>query len=75
MAHDACPCKLGRSVAKKVRLSSSLEIKSTIHRGKPTYDLTRPVINLGRDPSNDIVIDEPVVSSFHAQIVREGYSG
>ncbi len=50
----------------------SLEIQSNIHGEKPTYDLTKPVINIGRDPSNDIVIDAPVVSGFHAQIVREG---
>ena len=51
---------------------ASLEIKFNIRGGKTTYDLTRPVINIGRDPSNDIVIDASVVSSFHAQIVREG---
>jgi ABC transport system ATP-binding/permease protein len=50
----------------------SLEIQSNIHGGKLTYDLTKPVINIGRDPSNDIVIGTPVVSHFHAQIVREG---
>lgn len=49
----------------------SLEIEFN-HGGKSTYDLTKPVINIGRDPSNDIVIDTPVVSHFHAQIVREG---
>src|SRR5437763_3857672 len=52
--------------------TASLEIKFNIRGGKTTYDLTRSVINIGRDPSNDIVIDASVVSSFHAQIVREG---
>lgn len=52
--------------------SLEVEIQSTIHGEKHTYDLTKPVINIGRDPSNDIVIDAPMVSSFHAQIVREG---
>src|SRR5437899_11017863 len=28
-------------------------------------------MNIGRDPSNDIVINEPVVSAFHCQIRRE----
>jgi FHA domain len=51
----------------------SLAIQSNIPGQKPTtYNLTKPVINIGRDPSNDIVIDTPVVSHFHAQIVREG---
>src|SRR5579884_3543893 len=34
--------------------------------------LTKPVISIGRDPKNDIVISEPIVSAFHAQIVRQG---
>jgi len=34
--------------------------------------LDKQVLNIGRHPSNDIVINEPVVSAFHAQIVREG---
>jgi ABC-type multidrug transport system ATPase subunit/pSer/pThr/pTyr-binding forkhead associated (FHA) protein len=50
----------------------SLEISNNIHPGKKTYDLTKQVINIGRDPSNDIVIEEPLVSAFHLQIVRNG---
>jgi ABC transport system ATP-binding/permease protein len=50
----------------------SLEISSNTHTDKPTYPLTKPVISIGRHPSNDIVIKEPVVSAFHAQIVYEG---
>ena len=50
----------------------SLEISSNINREKQTHPLNKQVINIGRDPSNNIVIDEPVVSGFHAQIVREG---
>lgn len=50
----------------------SLEISSNVHQDKQTHPLTKQVINIGRDPSNDIVIDELVVSGFHAQIVREG---
>lgn len=52
----------------------SLEVSSNIHHEKPTYPLTKQVINIGRDPSNDIVINDPIVSGFHAQIVREGNS-
>ena len=50
----------------------SLEITSNTHTDKPVYPLTKPVISIGRHPTNDIVIKEPVVSAFHAQIVREG---
>ncbi|HJT55798.1 MAG TPA: ATP-binding cassette domain-containing protein, partial [Ktedonobacteraceae bacterium] len=41
---------------------------------KQNNPLTKQVVNIGRDPSNDIVINEPVISAFHAQIVREGNS-
>ncbi|HEY6410920.1 MAG TPA: FHA domain-containing protein, partial [Ktedonobacteraceae bacterium] len=50
----------------------SLEISSNTHTDKPIYPLIKPIISIGRHPSNDIVIDEPIVSAFHAQIVREG---
>lgn len=50
----------------------SLEISSNVHSDKQTYPLTKPVINIGREPSNDIVINELVISGHHAQIVQEG---
>ena len=50
----------------------TLEISSNIHAEKQAYPLAQQVINIGRDPSNDIVINELVISAFHAQIVREG---
>src|SRR5579884_479727 len=50
-----------------------LEVSSNLHREKERHTLLKPVINIGRNPSgNDIVINEPVVSAMHAQIVREG---
>jgi ABC-type multidrug transport system ATPase subunit/pSer/pThr/pTyr-binding forkhead associated (FHA) protein len=49
-----------------------LEVSSNVHAEMHAYPLTQQVINIGRDPSNDIVINELVVSGFHAQIVREG---
>ncbi len=49
----------------------SLEISTNTGRARQIYQLTKPVINIGRDPSNEIVINEPTVSSFHAQIVRD----
>ncbi|HLI68800.1 MAG TPA: FHA domain-containing protein [Ktedonobacteraceae bacterium] len=50
----------------------SIEVSSNVHAEKQRYPLNKPVINIGRDPSNDIVIGELVVSGFHAQIVQEG---
>jgi ABC transport system ATP-binding/permease protein len=50
----------------------SLEISSNIHALTQSFPLTKQVINIGRDPSNEIVINELVVSAFHAQIIREG---
>ena len=49
-----------------------LEVSTNTHAEKHAFPLTQQVINIGRDPSNDIVINELVVSGFHAQIVREG---
>jgi ABC transport system ATP-binding/permease protein len=49
----------------------TLEVSSNVHAEKHAFLMTQQVINIGRDPSNDIVIDELVVSGFHAQIVRE----
>jgi ABC transport system ATP-binding/permease protein len=50
----------------------SLEISSNIHANKQSVPLVKQVIDIGRDPSNDIVINELVVSAFHVQIIREG---
>ncbi|WP_052891174.1 FHA domain-containing protein [Thermogemmatispora carboxidivorans] len=50
----------------------SLEISSNVRREKLVYPLNKPVISIGRDPSNDIVIPEPIISAFHAQIVFDG---
>ncbi|HET8840456.1 MAG TPA: FHA domain-containing protein, partial [Ktedonobacteraceae bacterium] len=49
-----------------------LEISTNTRPDKRVYQLDRPIINIGRDPSNEIVINEQTVSNFHAQIVREG---
>jgi len=50
-----------------------LEVSSNLHLEKEKYPLLNPVINIGRNPTgNEIVINEPVVSAMHAQIVREG---
>ncbi len=52
----------------------SLEVTANTDTEKKVYPLPvgKQVFNIGRDPSNDIVINRPTVSGFHAQIVREG---
>ncbi len=50
-----------------------LEISSNTQQERKIYPLTKQVTNIGRDSSNDIVLNENHVSSFHAQIVyKEG---
>jgi ABC-type multidrug transport system ATPase subunit/pSer/pThr/pTyr-binding forkhead associated (FHA) protein len=50
----------------------TLEVSTNTDHEKHAYPLTQATIDIGRDPSNAIVINRPTVSSFHAQIVREG---
>jgi ABC-type multidrug transport system ATPase subunit/pSer/pThr/pTyr-binding forkhead associated (FHA) protein len=52
----------------------TIEVSTNTDSERQTYELTKTkqVFNIGRDPSNDIVINRPTVSGFHAQIVREG---
>ena len=50
----------------------SLEISTNTSTANQTVQLTKPIINIGRDLSNDIVINARVVSAFHAQIILEG---
>jgi ABC-type multidrug transport system ATPase subunit len=50
----------------------SLEISTNTHTEIQTYKLTKAVINIGRDSANEIIINEPTISSFQVQIVREG---
>lgn len=33
-----------------------------------TYQLTKPVVSIGRDPGSDVVISDPAVSRHHAQL-------
>jgi ABC transport system ATP-binding/permease protein len=39
---------------------------------RPIRFAEKTVIQIGRDPSNDVVLDTPTVSRFHAQIERVG---
>jgi ABC transport system ATP-binding/permease protein len=50
----------------------SLEVSSNIHGARQSYQLTKEVLNIGRDASNDISItDGGIVSGQHLQIIRQ----
>lgn len=49
----------------------SLIISSNIHSNQQTHLLTKPITNIGRTAENDLVIADPIISAYHAQIVRE----
>ncbi len=50
----------------------SLEVTSTANDRKQTHPLVGSVINIGRDATNDIVINDRIVSGQHLRIIREG---
>ena len=68
---------LGQASTKTVRASEplpSIEVSTNTNTQRQSY-LLRPNqqdISIGRAPSNDIVIDEMVVSGFHLLIKRDG---
>lgn len=50
----------------------SLTVSSNIHNDQRVHILNQQITDIGRDEGNDIVIAESIVSSWHAQIVRDG---
>ncbi len=52
----------------------SLTVSSNIHSDIRAYPLNSTEMSIGRDPANSIVIAEPIISAFHAQIVADGDS-
>ncbi len=50
----------------------TLVISSNTTGGRQHYLLDKPIINIGRDEKNDIVIRDQTVSKQHLQIVQEG---
>jgi ABC transport system ATP-binding/permease protein len=50
----------------------SLEVSTNIFPDLQTYTLAQQVTTIGRDPSNDVIINAQVISAFHAQIIRNG---
>jgi len=50
----------------------TLEVWSDGMQPRRIYALTTDVLQLGRDPDNDIVLRSTAASDFHVQIVRQG---
>ena len=50
----------------------SLTVSSNIHSERQQYMLSKPLLNIGRDAANDIVIAESIISSRHALIEHDG---
>src|SRR5947199_7985153 len=54
--------------------AAAIEVSTNTSTQRKSYSLglNKQEINIGRAPSNDIVIDEMVVSGFHLQIRQNG---
>jgi ABC-type multidrug transport system ATPase subunit/pSer/pThr/pTyr-binding forkhead associated (FHA) protein len=50
----------------------SLVLSSNAFNDRKTYPLDRPIINIGRDATNDIIVNDRIVSGLHLRIVRQG---
>lgn len=62
----------GTVLAPPLKEQPTLLISTNTHSETKTHALGKQVMNIGRDPQNDIVIEEPTISAWHAQIVRDG---
>ena len=50
----------------------SFELSSNAFPDKKTYPLDKPIINIGRDATNDIIINDRIISGLHLRVVRQG---
>jgi ABC transport system ATP-binding/permease protein len=70
MSLDALP--LHASLAPQVENDlPTLTVSSNSHSNLQVHILNKPLLNIGRDASNDITIADPIISSLHAQIICE----
>jgi ABC-type multidrug transport system ATPase subunit/pSer/pThr/pTyr-binding forkhead associated (FHA) protein len=65
--HDGDYITFGRYAGKSLIFKSGLEPQLKIEK----VGLDKDCITIGRDPSNDVVIDHPVVSKKHAEIIKQ----
>jgi len=50
----------------------SLEVSSNLSGDRRSYLIDKQVYNIGRDVTNDIIINDRIVSGIHLRIVRQG---
>jgi ABC-type multidrug transport system ATPase subunit/pSer/pThr/pTyr-binding forkhead associated (FHA) protein len=65
--HDGDYITFGRYAGKSLIFRSGLEPELKVEK----VALSKDRITIGRDPSNDVCINHPVVSSRHAEIVKQ----
>jgi ABC-type multidrug transport system ATPase subunit/pSer/pThr/pTyr-binding forkhead associated (FHA) protein len=65
--HDGDYITFGRYAGKSLIFKSGLEPQLKIEK----VNLDKDCITIGRDASNDVVIDHPVVSKRHAEIIKQ----
>jgi ABC-type multidrug transport system ATPase subunit/pSer/pThr/pTyr-binding forkhead associated (FHA) protein len=65
--HDGDYITFGRYAGKSLIFKTGLEPQLKIEK----VGLDKECITIGRDPSNDVVIDHPVVSKRHAEILKQ----
>ena len=51
--------------------SPSLVLSSNAYDDKKTHILDKPIINIGRDATNEIIINDRIVSGLHLRIIRQ----
>ncbi|TLN05406.1 FHA domain-containing protein, partial [bacterium] len=56
-----------------VSLAYSAEVTAAAGEMQPIRFGEKSIIQIGRDPTNDVVLSSPTVSRFHAQIERVGH--
>lgn len=65
--HDGDYITFGRYSGKSLIFRTGLEPELKVE----SIDLSRDLITIGRDPTNDVAIDHPLVSKKHAEIVKQ----
>lgn len=65
--HDGDYITFGRYAGKSLIFRTGLEPELKIEK----VDLAKDRITIGRDPSNDVRIDHPLVSKKHAEVVKQ----
>jgi hypothetical protein len=58
----------GKQLTKGIRMDEKVPSAFLIINGLSTFQLTQPVINIGCDHANHLVLEDPNISQLHAQL-------